>query len=117
MPSIFLMLAMFVCGYLFSEWMEITSPFSLHSFLLGLVLNPLGFFAAALAYFSGVGINGYLIRLYSETPKRRNFKRLSALLVCLGSVFIFVYLYQISPVHTLVFFGSSLIYGIISIYL
>ncbi|OCA90959.1 hypothetical protein A8F94_03560 [Bacillus sp. FJAT-27225] len=111
-----LMITMLICGYLFSSWMVISNPFSLNSFLLDLVLNPLSFFAAAVAYFSGVGINGYLIRTFSAAPKRKALNRLSAFFICFGSISIFYFLYQVSPVHTLVFFGSSLIYGMISIY-
>lgn len=59
---IWLLLFIFVCGYLFSEWFPITYPFHLADILVGPIIYPLEFFASSLAFFIGLVISLQLFR-------------------------------------------------------
>ncbi|WP_316569766.1 hypothetical protein [Neobacillus sp. YIM B06451] len=111
--------ASFIGGYLFIEWVEIGSPFYAHVFVMGLILSPVEFLAAAIAFFSVLTANWLLLKPFlTRNGSKRDKKKYSlpAFTGILGIFLVFAVLFVLSPVHTVVLFGSSLVYGIISMY-
>ncbi|RDU36320.1 hypothetical protein DRW41_12325 [Neobacillus piezotolerans] len=120
MAGVIMLLAVsFTGGYLFIEWLDIGMPFYAHVFIMGLIMAPVEFLAAAMAFFSGLSANWLLLKLFLE---RRGFKKgeainaVPAISGMFGLFIVFAVLFALSPIHTVIFFGASLVYGIISIY-
>lgn len=119
MGAILLLAVSFTGGYLFIEWMEIGIPFYAHVFIMDLILSPVEYLAAALAFFSGLSANWLLLKPILARTKWKTKKMNGALPAITGMVglfFVFAILFVLSPVHAVVLFGSSVVYGIISIY-
>ncbi|WP_059170984.1 hypothetical protein [Bacillus sp. FJAT-27445] len=112
------MIASFLSGYFFIEWMEIATPFDVHDFLLGLVFRPVEFLAAGIAFCSSLVVNAYFFHFFMKRSrqKKQGFAVPHAAAGIVGFVLVYGALFSLSPVHTLVLFGSSLVYGIISLY-
>ncbi|MCM3724431.1 hypothetical protein M3226_01775 [Neobacillus cucumis] len=114
-----LLLIIFICGYLLIEWVPIEHPFVLSDFVITLVLNPLKFIAAALAFFFGIVCSGKFIRELRDRTGIgwvRHFRWMIQLFTeYIGLLIVFILLFQIGWEHTLVFFSLSLLYGMISV--
>lgn len=117
--KIWKLVVIFLCGYLIIEWISITRPFVLSDFFIGLVINPLEFFAASLALFIGVLFNGGLIReIIQQTSKawrKRNKWSLALFWEYSSLFFIFCVLFQLGWELTFVFLCLSILYGMISV--
>lgn len=60
----------FICGYLMLKWMPIDHPFHFADFLIGIIIRPLEFFAASIAFFIGLAINVHLLHeVFQKTVK------------------------------------------------
>ncbi|MFJ7725524.1 hypothetical protein ACIQXV_05085 [Neobacillus sp. NPDC097160] len=109
----------FICGYLLIEWIAITHPFVLSEFFISFIVNPLKFFAASTAFFIGVLCNGKLIRelihKLGKAWKKHIQGGVQLFLECIGLFIVFIFLFQLGWVHTLVFFSLSMLYGMISV--
>ncbi|WP_053366982.1 hypothetical protein [Bacillus sp. FJAT-27245] len=119
MAAILLVAVSFTGGYLFIEWLEIGIPFYLHVFVLDLILSPVEFLAASIAFFSCTVANWRLLSPFMARRTRGRGKRkdtIPAFIGLVGLFLVFVLLFVLSPVHAVVLFGSSLVYGMISIY-
>jgi hypothetical protein len=113
------LLVIYLCGYLIIKWISIPHPFVLSDFFIGLVMNPLEFFAVSLVYISGILITGGVIRKHIHRTRNSWKKsRKWGVLIFLeysGLVFIFLLLFQLGMEHTLIFFSFSILYGMISL--
>ena len=114
-----MLLVTFLSGYLTIKWIPIAHPFVLSDFFISLVVNPIKFFAASLAFFIGIICAGSQIRMILHTTKRAwkkdfHFKLLFYSKI-VGLLVVFFLLFQLGLEHTLVFFSLSMVYGIISI--
>ncbi|MDN3016677.1 hypothetical protein PH210_10775 [Paenibacillus sp. BSR1-1] len=109
----------FLCGYLVIKWILIPHPYALTDFFVGIVINPLQFFAAAIALFIGILISGGVIHgIINKTIKTRKKQSSWSILMLLeycGFGFVFFLLFYISWEETLIFFSLSLLYGMISV--
>lgn len=117
--NISMLLVTFLCGYLTIQWIPIIHPFVLADFFISLVVNPIKFFAASLAFFIGIVCAGNQIQMILHTTKRTwkidvHLKLLFYSKI-MGLLVVFFLLFQLSWEHTLVFFSLSLVYGIISV--
>jgi hypothetical protein len=112
-------LVIFLCGYILIKWITIPHPFILSDFFLGLVMNPVKFFAASVFFFIGFLVTGRVVgELLQRTRKNREKLGKSGLNLFFEyiSLFItFLLLFNLSWEQTLVFFSLSLLYGMISI--
>ncbi|MGG3562630.1 hypothetical protein ABES03_13635 [Neobacillus rhizosphaerae] len=114
-----MLLVTFLCGYLTIQWTPITQPLVLSEFFISLVINPIKFFAASLAFFIGIICAGSQLRMILQTTKRtrKNDFHLKLLFYSkiVGLLVVFFLLFQLGWVHTLIFFSLSMVYGIISV--
>ncbi|WP_413309117.1 hypothetical protein AA0X95_11925 [Bacillus sp. 1P10SD] len=114
-----MLLVTFLCGYLTIQWIPITHPFVLSDFFISLVVNPLKFFAASMAFFIGIICAGSEIRVILHTTIRTWKKDIHLKLLFYfkigGLLVVFFFLFQLGWEHTLVFFSLSIVYGIISV--
>jgi hypothetical protein len=60
------MFFIFLCGYLFIEWLPIPDPLHFSDILVGPIIYPLEFFAASLALFFGLIVS---VQLFKEILK------------------------------------------------
>ncbi|MGG1675112.1 hypothetical protein ACIFOT_05080 [Neobacillus sp. NRS-1170] len=109
----------FFSGYLVIKWISIPHPYVLADFFVGIVINPLQFFAAAIALFIGILINGGVIKgIINKTikawRKQMSWSILMLLEYC-GFGIVFFLLFYIGWEETLLFFSLSFLYGMISI--
>jgi hypothetical protein len=108
----------FVCGYLYIKLIFIHPPFSVSEFFIGLIMSPLRFFLAVLMFFSGfVLIAKFIKETLQHTRRERQEKRHwnnELFFEFTSLILIFLFLFQIDRVHTLIFFSFSLMYGMIS---
>ncbi|MGX6442598.1 hypothetical protein ACWM35_05145 [Neobacillus sp. K501] len=58
-----------ICGYLVMKWLPISHPFRFEEFIIGIIIHPLEFFAASIAFYIGLAINTQL--LYEVLQKTR----------------------------------------------
>jgi hypothetical protein len=112
-------LAGMLLGYLYIKWVPIQNPFIAADFFLGLVVDPVRFFTAALAFTAGFVINGSLIkeairRAGLVIRRQASFKSGDLTFLCV--IFSLAFLYYIGPVQALVFFCFIAIYVMISLY-
>ncbi|NHM29095.1 hypothetical protein [Neobacillus terrae] len=112
-------LAGMLFGYLYIKWVPIPNPFIAADFFLTLVVDPVRFFTAALAFTAGFVINGNLIkeaiqRCILVIKRQASFK--AGDLILLFIIFSLTFLYYIGPVQALVLFCFIVIYVMISIY-
>ena len=90
-----------MCGYLLIEWFPISYPFHFADFLVGLIIYPLEFFAASLAFFIGLSRqDSTIISRNSSTYEKDSIRN-----------FIISFL---NGGTNLVLFGLSFLYGMIS---
>ena len=117
--NIGMLLVTFLSGYLTIKWIPITHPFVLSDFFISLVVNPIKFFAASLAFFIGIICVGSQIQMIIHTTKRTWKKDYHLKLLfyskIIGLLVLFFLLFQLGWEHTLVFFSFSMVYGIISV--
>jgi hypothetical protein len=117
--KVFKYLAIFLCGYILIKWITIPQPFVLSDFFIGLVMNPLKFFAASVVYFIGFLITGRVIcELFHRTRKtwqKREILDAALFFEYLFLLIIFFLLFNLGWQQTFVFFSLSLFYGMISI--
>ncbi|WP_160721394.1 hypothetical protein [Bacillus sp. USDA818B3_A] len=116
---LWLLLIIFISGFLLIEWIPIEHPFVLSDFFISLVLNPLKFFAAALAFFIGLMCCGKMIRELIDRTKVGWVNHLKWMVLLfieyLGLILVFLLLFKIGWETTLVFFSLSVLYGMISV--
>jgi hypothetical protein len=108
----------FICGCLFINWMPIQFPFVISDFFAEFVLEPLEFFAAAVAFFIGLVANGDLIREGVEkTAALMHKKNVSffEMAVNYSVILSFIIMARYGFWQTIVLFSFSFIYGMISI--
>ncbi|PFA63846.1 hypothetical protein CN378_16275 [Bacillus sp. AFS015802] len=106
----------FLLGYLFITWFPVTERFSSREFIVELVLNPVQFFAASIAFIVGVLVQGNVLKaeLYSILRLRNGklHKELAIIVLHIGLIYL---LSAYGGWQTLIFSCSALFYGIISI--
>ncbi|WP_174734041.1 hypothetical protein [Mesobacillus harenae] len=108
----------FVSGYLFIQWVPIPLPFVFSELVVEFVLDPLEFFAAALAFILGVTSLGSIIEDgFDHTVKFFKGKRTSFLgvIVLVLTLIGFYFLFNEGFWQTSIFFGFSCLYGMISV--
>ena len=108
----------FICGYLFIEWFPISVPTGLTEILAACILRPVPFFASAIVFIVGFLTNAELIGEEIILTVRLFMKRKTTVFNLLFSLFFltgFITLFLIGFWQTVVFFCSSILYGIISI--
>ena len=112
-------LVIFLCGYILIKWITIPHPFILSDFFLGLVMNPLKFFAASVVFFIGFLVTGRVMGELLSRTREKQMKReksgVNLFFEYLLLFIIFLLLFILSWEQTLVFFSFSLLYGMISI--
>lgn len=60
----------FICGYLMLKWLPINHPFHFEEFIIGIIIRPLEFFAASIAFYIGMAINVQLLHeVFQKTRK------------------------------------------------
>ena len=108
----------YICGYLTIQWIPISEPFQLSSFIIQLILHPLNFLRAMLSFFIGFLVNSILIRVAIEQTyafiKKKKIN-VFELLICYSVLLSFYQLFQYGFWQTLVFLTFALIYGMISV--
>ena len=108
-----------LCGYLVTKWITIPYPFVLSDFFIGIVIKPLQFFAAAIALFIGMLLNGDLIRGTITRTKKAWRKQIPWSLpilleyCCFG--FVFYLIFYFGWEQAIIFFSLGLLYGMISV--
>ncbi|MDR6122549.1 ACR3 family arsenite efflux pump ArsB [Bacillus sp. SLBN-46] len=117
--NVSMLLVTFLGGYLTIQWIPITHPFVLSDFFISLVVNPIKFFAASLAFFIGILCAGSQIRMILHTTKRTWKKDFHLKFLfyskIVGLLVVLFILFQLGWEHSLVFFSLSMVYGIISV--
>lgn len=112
-------LVIFLCGYILIKWITIPHPFILSEFFLGLVMNPIKFFAASVVFFIGFLVTGRVIgELLHRTIKKWTKLEKSGINLFFEYLLVFIIfllLFTLSWEQSLVFFSLSLLYGMISI--
>ncbi|WP_409301430.1 hypothetical protein [Peribacillus sp. SCS-155] len=105
-------------GYLYIEWMPVSPSLSLYGFVVSLILDPVHFFAAAVAFVIAFinlaslikdGIKKISAGLYT---KRKDIIEVG---ICCLVLIIFFFLWKLGDLNTLLLFCFSIIYGIISV--
>lgn len=105
-------------GYLYIKWIPIHSPFHLSEFFIGLIVDPLKFFAASIAFTIGFIITGIHIKegIYETRQILKGSKRISfSTFISYAVLFNFCFLFQIGAIQAIVFFCFALMYVMISI--
>lgn len=112
-------LVIVLCGYILIKWIPITHPFVLSDFFIGLVMNPLKFFAGAVVFLIGFLFTGSVFReLLHRKRKTWHKGKISGVPLFFEYLYLlitFSLLFYLGWEQTLVFFSLSLFYGMISI--
>lgn len=107
-----------LCGYLYIIWMPETFPFAFSRFVAALIVDPLQFFAATVAFIVGFMNIASLIKggieKTMELKKNADFNKLE-LLIAYCVPIAFVLFLQFDIFLTLLFFCFAFVYGMISI--
>lgn len=105
-------------GYFFIKWMPETLPFAFSRFIAALILEPLQFFAATVAFIVGFMNIASLIKSGIEkTVEFRNNREVNKMeiLVAYCVPVAFVLFLEMDIFLTMLFFSFAFVYGMISI--
>jgi hypothetical protein len=106
----------FLLGYLFITWFPATESLNNPEFIVELVLNPVQFFAASIAFMTGlmVQVNVLKVEIYSilQLWRGKLHKELSIIPFHIGVIYA---LSGYGVWQTMIFSFSAFFYGIISI--
>jgi hypothetical protein len=105
-------------GYLYIMWMPVHFPIGMSEFILEVLMDPIRFFAAAIAFVAAFLNVAALIKTGFEkiSSGLNEIKTDKAgLVVCLIVPPLFFFFWQLDKHHTLLLFCFALLYGIISI--
>ncbi|MGJ7909344.1 hypothetical protein [Neobacillus sp. LXY-1] len=113
------LLGVFICGYLVIKWITVQHPFILGDFFIELVIHPLEFFAATLAFFLGVIFTGRvfrdLIHTLGKIFSKQKEQKWYFLFNSIGCLVVFFFLFQLGWEHSLLILCVSVIYSVASI--
>ncbi|WP_409289011.1 hypothetical protein [Peribacillus sp. SCS-37] len=108
----------FCSGYLYITWFSIPEPFNFEEFLSGIILEPLQFFAAGIAFIAAFLMHAAMLRdavaLTVDTRESQN-KDIPGLLFSYSSLLSLAILLVMETAAAVPLFGFSFIYGMISI--
>ncbi|MDP4161841.1 MAG: hypothetical protein Q8898_01950 [Bacillota bacterium] len=106
-------------GYLFIMWLPVKSTLDIGMFFVDLVVYPIKFLAASIAFTVALIVNGSLMKeimintlrdMKSETSIRKE------TLLCYSVIFNFTFLFHVGWIQALVFLCFTLVYVMISLY-
>ncbi|PLT34847.1 hypothetical protein [Bacillus sp. V5-8f] len=107
-----------LCGYLYIKWMDLSSPFRLAEFCAGLIMDPIKFLAATVAFIVGfINLSGIMKSVAEhvfQVKHHISMNKMNWIIVSLIVVSFFV-LSWMSMALTIIFFIFAGVYGIISI--
>lgn len=106
-----------ICGYFVVKWLPAEFPVQFDEYLVGIILNPLEFLAAAMALVIGMFLLGEILRnglraIYTIVNGKKGM--LSDIIMGIGSIICFILLLPSGGWQTAVFFCFCLLYGMIS---
>lgn len=107
-----------LCGYLYIKWMPVIFPFAFSRFLAAIILDPLQFFAATVAFIVGFMNIASLIKdgieKTMELKKNAEINKSELFIAYCVPIALILFL-QLNIFLTLLFFCFAFVYGMISI--
>ncbi|MFC3882753.1 hypothetical protein ACFOU2_04260 [Bacillus songklensis] len=105
-------------SYLFIQWLPVPKPISLAHIILALVMDPLHYFVAMVAFFLAFLSHSILIKsvveeTYSFMKGRQ--VRWGEAVICYGAACSFWFLWQAGQWQTILILCFSIVYGMISV--
>jgi hypothetical protein len=109
----------FLCGYLLIKWFPVIHPVKFTDFMIRLIINPLEFFAASIAFVFGLVMSGQLLQEMIQhvigVLRKQNSMSHSTIMALAGLAFVYFFLFQSGWEQTTVLFSFSFLYGMISL--
>jgi hypothetical protein len=118
LKKLMLLAAATLSSHLFIRWFPITKPLSATYVILSLIMDPLHYFMAMVAFFIAFLSHSMLIKSIIEETysfiKGREVRWREAV-ICYGDVDSFLFLWQAGQWQTILILCFSLVYGMISV--